>query len=63
MGLNKWSDLTEIEFRISMLKKAHAPERKKKILPSVETLPKEIDWRKKGCVTPVQDQGGQFQTF
>lgn len=60
MGLNKWSDLTPTEFQILMMKKAHLGDRKKSSLLRVEDLPMEVDWRKKGCVSPVEDQGGKI---
>ncbi|CAB4001327.1 cathepsin L1-like [Paramuricea clavata] len=63
MGLNKWSDLTPTEFRIFMLKKAHGPEKHVSTLPGVDTLPAEVDWRKKGCVTPVKDQGALSKSW
>lgn len=63
LGLNKYADLTHQEFVRTMngyrpyLKAIDRPE--PKILmnePNVE-LPKSVDWRQHGYVTPVKDQG------
>ncbi|RWS28089.1 cathepsin L3-like protein [Leptotrombidium deliense] len=57
-GVNKFADLTAQEF--STLYKGYS----RKTMPSVymytnssKKLPTEVDWRKKGIVTPVKDQG------
>ena len=63
LGLNQYSDLTDDEFRerYLMTKKIHRQDRPKdqewrfrhiKIEPGTS-----VDWREKGVVAPVQDQG------
>ncbi|KAA0869475.1 hypothetical protein EYC94_26275, partial [Enterobacter hormaechei] len=59
-GVTKFSDLTPSEFRRQFLGvkglrlPAHA--QKAPILPT-NNLPEDFDWREKGAVTPVKDQG------
>jgi len=67
-ALNKFSDLTREEFAV-MLGSRSSDVPSKKFLRaravtdiavgdvSNSTLPKSIDWRKKGAITPVKDQG------
>ena len=67
-GLTKFSDLTRDEFRAAMLLKpterdssprAVAARRaaNDETLAAAKSLPAFFDWRKKGVVTPVKDQG------
>lgn len=50
--------MTAIEFEKMMLTKerGHFDDFYRSI--SEKILPKEVDWRKKGCVSPVVNQGG-----
>ncbi|XP_078439021.1 cysteine proteinase RD21A-like [Wolffia australiana] len=62
LGLNRFADLTNEEFRSVFLGARPAPQRLRS--PSRryevglgEELPEEVDWRKKGAVPPIKDQG------
>ncbi|KAB2604562.1 cysteine proteinase 15A [Pyrus ussuriensis x Pyrus communis] len=60
-GVTKFSDLTPKEFRRNFLGlkrrlRLPADEKKAPILPTND-LPTDFDWRDKGAVTPVKDQG------
>lgn len=65
MGLNKFADLTNEEFKVSYLgRKQTSVNRLRSAAGSPryqyrenDSLPSSIDWRKKGAVTPVKDQG------
>ncbi|KAJ4788317.1 Cysteine protease [Rhynchospora pubera] len=59
LGLNKYADLTNQEFRALLAgfipstdKQPSTPFRYKNVMP-----PSSIDWRTRGAVTPVKDQG------
>jgi len=57
MGFTKFMDLTKDEFKARYLSvKAVTPATHVKILPTVN-LAADVDWRTKGAVTPVKDQG------
>lgn len=63
VGLNKFADLSNEEFRERYLRKVKKPVGKvtrggfgRRKLESCET-PSSLDWRKKGVVTAVKDQG------
>ncbi|MQL36396.1 hypothetical protein EI006_26750, partial [Escherichia coli] len=59
-GVTKFSDLTPSEFRRQFLglKRLRLPSdaHKAPVLPTND-LPEDFDWRDKGAVTPVKDQG------
>ncbi|XP_066986008.1 cathepsin L-like isoform X4 [Macrobrachium rosenbergii] len=59
-GATKFADLTELEFRrILGLRRDMKPEVSKMVsaeIPDID-LPVEFDWREKGVVTPVKNQG------
>jgi len=59
-GVNKFSDLTPEEFKAGFLtyvpSENPVPDEEREI-PSVEAPLASIDWRSKGVVTPVKDQG------
>lgn len=66
LGLNKFADLTNEEYR-SMFLGTKTRQSKKMLSGSKKTnryafresdeLPKSVDWREKGAVSPVKDQG------
>lgn len=63
LGLNEFSDMTHDEFKKKYLGlNAELPKTGKALEFSYkdvqfEALPKSVDWRKKGAVTPVKNQG------
>lgn len=61
LGLNKFADLTNEEFKAIYSKKTKKPARSPLQLerPRLDTCdaPSSLDWRKKGVVTAVKDQG------
>ncbi|KAM5261291.1 procathepsin L-like [Hipposideros larvatus] len=59
MAMNAFGDMTSEEFRQMMNGLQHQKHRKGKVFqesPFAE-IPPSVDWRKKGYVTPVKDQG------
>ena len=63
LGINQFADLTNAEFRATKTNKGFKPSPVK--VPtgfryenvSIDALPASIDWRTKGAVTPIKDQG------
>ena len=60
LGVNEYTDLTSAEFRKLFLGYRHNATRPSSgstfLPPSFVTLPKQVDWREKGYVTPVKNQ-------
>jgi len=59
LALNKFADLTNEEYRNMLLGSGPAPRSNGSayLEPANVVLPKEVDWRKEGYVTPIKDQG------
>ncbi|XP_010279138.1 PREDICTED: histone-lysine N-methyltransferase SETD1B-like [Nelumbo nucifera] len=58
VGLNKFADMSNEEFREVYLSKVKRPVRKwMKNNGGTCDAPRSLDWRKRGAVTPVKDQG------
>nr|GMD10848.1 ribosomal protein L20 [Ipomoea batatas] len=64
LGVNKFTDLTNEEFRATMLNAEKGPTRPKPSKPasssvneSLYEVPDYLDWREKGAVTNIKDQG------
>ncbi|KHN22488.1 Cysteine proteinase RD21a [Glycine soja] len=65
LGLNRFADLTNEEYRAKYLGTKIDPNRRLGKTPSNryaprvgDKLPESVDWRKEGAVPPVKDQGG-----
>lgn len=75
LGLNKFADLSNEEFRAGYLGTrmdekrrllgARAPKSERYLFKDGDDLPESVDWREKGAVAPVKDQGqcGMFSFF
>jgi cathepsin L len=59
MGMNQFGDMTHEEFRTKMngYKQKSKPSAASIFQAAVADIPKSVDWRTKGYVTPVKDQG------
>ena len=67
LGLNRFADLTNDEYRATYLGVRTKPQRERKLSARYhaddnEELPESVDWRTKGAVAEVKDQGscGEF---
>lgn len=67
LGLNSFADMSNEEFKQVYLSKVKKPINKNNILGSSSSLlrrtqscdaPSSLDWRNKGVVTPIKNQGG-----
>ncbi|TVU42300.1 hypothetical protein EJB05_08697, partial [Eragrostis curvula] len=63
LGVNQFADLTNEEFKATKTNKGFKPSTVK-VLPGfryenvrIDELPASVDWRSKGAVTPIKDQG------
>ncbi|KAF8762798.1 hypothetical protein HU200_009108 [Digitaria exilis] len=62
LGLNRFADLTNEEYRATYLGVRNKPQREKKLSARYqaadnEELPESVDWRTKGAVVEIKDQG------
>ncbi|XP_028053339.1 cysteine proteinase RD21A-like [Camellia sinensis] len=64
LGLNRFADLTNEEYRSMFLggrmeikKRLSSPKSDRYVFRAGDRLPESIDWRDKGAVSPVKDQG------
>ncbi|XP_006981798.1 procathepsin L [Peromyscus maniculatus bairdii] len=59
MEMNAFGDMTNEEFRQLVNGYKHQKHRKGKVFqePLLFQVPKSVDWREKGCVTPIKNQG------
>lgn len=61
LAINEYADLTGIEYRTLLLgyRTYHKEQNGSAFLPADNILlPDKVDWRDKGYVTPVKNQGG-----
>jgi C1A family cysteine protease len=59
LGLNRFADMSNEEFKNKFISKVKKPISKRRLVKSesCENTPNSFDWRKKGAVTGVKDQG------
>jgi C1A family cysteine protease len=57
MGVNKFTDMTAAEFKKRLGYKSNKMTKRNVEILSENGAPAAVDWRTKGAVTPVKDQG------
>ena len=61
-GINEFTDLTEAEFKAQKLggyiALTNPQSSEPAVKQSIKDLPESVDWRDKGVITDVKDQGG-----
>jgi len=56
-GVTAFSDLTEDEFRNTYLMPNYVPSDEERFVETTMSIAADVDWRSKGAITPVKDQG------
>ena len=63
LGVNQFADITNEEFKATKANKGYKPSLERAPTGfryenvSIDALPATVDWRTKGAVTPIKDQG------
>jgi len=57
LGINKFADMTTEEFKMRLGFKPSSRQRNPVSIASTIDAPDSLDWRTKGAVTPIKDQG------
>jgi C1A family cysteine protease len=57
VGINQFADLTLAEFKAAYLRPFNSTRARNEVVLPEGAAPSEVDWRTKGAVTPIKDQG------